>query len=99
MRAPVQVATESAMRAPLMWGRRPFSSSMLLLEATPMRVPSVSKRSTKRKAKITAKKSREKTEEKSILPQTGRGFKGMKAAKPAERLGKTLKVPNFGSGM
>ena len=26
MRAPVQVATESAMRAPLMWGRRPFSS-------------------------------------------------------------------------
>ena len=41
--APMVVATASAMRAPLMRGSFPSSSSMFALEETPTRVPRVSK--------------------------------------------------------
>ena len=65
--APTQVPMESAISAPLMWGRRPSSSSISALEATPIRVPSVSNRSTNRKENITAKKFSRPTPEKSVL--------------------------------
>ena len=65
--APAQVAMESASSAPLMWGSLPSSSSISALEATPMRVPRVSNRSTKRKENMTAKKFRMPTPEKSVL--------------------------------
>ena len=65
--APAQVAMESAISAPLMLGSLPSSSSMSALEATPIRVPRVSNRSTKRKENITAKKFRMPTPEKSVL--------------------------------
>ena len=65
--APAQVAMESAISAPLMWGSLPSSSSMSALDATPIRVPSVSNRSTNRKENITAKKFRMPTPEKSVL--------------------------------
>ena len=65
--APAQVAMESAISAPLMWGSLPSSSSMSALEATPIRVPRVSNRSTNRKENMTAKKFRMPTPEKSVL--------------------------------
>ena len=65
--APTQVPMESAISAPLMLGRRPSSSSISALEATPIRVPSVSNRSTNRKENITAKKFSRPTPEKSVL--------------------------------
>ena len=97
-RAPVQVAQASAIRAPLMWGSWPFSSSISLLAATPMRVPRVSKVSTNRKAKMTAKKFRLSTWEKSSFRNRGAGLMGAKEARPPDRLGNTLKVPSSGLG-
>ena len=50
--APAEVAIESARRAGLIFGSLPFSSSILAFVLTPMSVPSVSKRSTKRNEKM-----------------------------------------------
>ncbi len=55
--APTEVATASAQSAPEMRGRRPSLSRKPPFSETPMSVPSVSKRSTKKKANITTKKS------------------------------------------
>ena len=65
--APAQVAMESAIKAPLMRGSLPSSSSMSALDATPIRVPRVSNRSTNRKENMTAKKFRKSKWEKSVL--------------------------------
>ena len=51
--APAVVATASAIRASLISGSLPSLSSISPFIQTPIRVPSVSKRSTKRKEKIT----------------------------------------------
>ena len=97
--APMVVATASAMRAPLMRGSFPSSSSMFALEETPTRVPRVSKISTKRNAKRTTKKSGLITFEKSSCMKMGDRLTGVKEAMPAERSGRVLNAPFVGSGM
>ena len=69
--APAVVPIASASRAPRILGRRPCSSSIFALEAQPIRVPSVSNRSTNKKAKITEKKFRVNTFEKSSFIKVG----------------------------
>ena len=69
--APTVVATASAISAPLILGSFPSLSSMPALVDTPINVPSVSKRSTKRNANITTTNSSENTFLKSSFPNTG----------------------------
>lgn len=69
--APQVVPTASARRAFLISGRFPFSSSILALVATPVRVPRVSKISTNKKEKRTENISKENIFEKSSLKNTG----------------------------
>ena len=65
--APEAVATASAISAGLIPGSLPSSSNMSAFEATPISVPSVSKRSTKRNEKITTIKLNIPTPFKSTL--------------------------------
>ena len=65
--APTVVPMASAMSAGLMPGRRPSSSSISALVATPMSVPRVSKISTNRKENTTMMKLTMPTLEKSTL--------------------------------
>ena len=65
--APEVVATASAIKAPLIFGSFPSLSSISALDATPMRVPNVSKISTKRNANITTIKLIQSTLAKSAL--------------------------------
>ena len=69
--APTVVATASAISAPLILGSFPSLSSMPAFVDTPIRVPSVSKRSTKRNANTTTTNSSENTFLKSSFPNTG----------------------------
>ena len=69
--APAVVPMASAISAPRMEGSLPSSSSILALEAQPIRVPKVSNTSTKRKANTTTKKFKEKILLKSNLPKLG----------------------------
>ena len=65
--APAVVATASAMRAGLIEGSLPSLSISPAFVLTPMRVPRVSKRSTKRNANITTMKLNTPTASKSTL--------------------------------
>ena len=85
--APAAVPTASAMRAPLIFGSFPFSSSMSALEATPIRVPSVSNISTNRNANMMTTKSMVNTFEKSICIKVG-AMLGMEI--PLEKSGSRL---------
>ena len=85
--APTAVPTESESSAPRIRGRRPCSSSMLALDATPMRVPRVSNISTNRNANMTTRKSREATRLKSIFMKVGARL-GMEI--PLEKSGSRL---------
>lgn len=69
--APTDVPTESARSAPLILGSFPFLSNMSALDATPIKVPSVSNISTNKNANIITKKSRVNTIEKSIFIKVG----------------------------
>ena len=69
--APAVVPKASAKRAPLIAGSFPSSSSIFALDAQPIKVPRVSKTSTKRKAKTTTRKFKENTLLKSILKKVG----------------------------
>ena len=69
--APVVVATASAIRAPLILGSLPFSSNIFAFDETPINVPSVSNKSTNKKAKITTKNSNENTPSNFSFANTG----------------------------
>ena len=69
--APKVVPTASAINAPLILGSFPSSSNIPAFVDTPIKVPSVSKISTNKKAKTTTKKFKENTFEKSSLKNTG----------------------------
>ena len=69
--APAVVPKASAKRAPLIAGNFPSSSNIFALDAQPIKVPKVSKTSTKRKAKTTTRKFKENTLLKSILKKVG----------------------------
>ena len=69
--APTVVPMASARSAPLMRGSLPSLSSISALDAQPIRVPSVSKISTKRKEKTTTRKLTESTLLKSIFIKVG----------------------------
>ena len=97
--APAQVAMESAIRAPLMRGSLPSSSSISALEATPMRVPRVSNRSTKRKENMTAKKFRMPTPEKSVLNTCPKVLPSAEKSKLTKLVGMTEYIPASGLGI
>ena len=69
--APTVVPIASASSAPLIRGNLPSLSSMSAFEAQPIKVPSVSKISTKRKENTTTTKFRDKRSLKSILNRVG----------------------------
>ena len=69
--APTVVPTASERSAPLIFGSLPSLSSISALEATPIRVPSVSNISTNRNANMMTTKSSENTMEKSIFIKVG----------------------------
>ena len=69
--APTEVAIASESSAPRMRGSLPSLSSISALEATPIRVPNVSNRSTNRNANTTARKSKEAIFEKSSFINVG----------------------------
>ena len=69
--APAVVATASAIRAPLILGSFPSLSTNPAFVDTPISVPSVSKRSTKRNENTTTAKSRENIFEKSSFAKPG----------------------------
>ena len=85
--APTDVPTESASNAPLIFGRLPSLFSISALEATPIRVPSVSNISTNKNANMITKKSSEKTMEKSVFKNVG-AMLGMES--PPEKSGSRL---------
>ena len=85
--APAQVATASAISAPLMRGSFPFLSSMFALEDTPIRVPMVSNISTNRNANMITKNSPVFRMEKSSFPKIGARL-GMES--PLEKSGNRL---------
>ena len=97
--APAQVAMESASSAPLMWGSLPSSSSMSALEATPIRVPRVSNRSTKRNENMTAKKFRMPTPLKSTLNTWPKVLPRAEKSKLMNEVGMTEYMPASGLGM
>ena len=94
--APTVVPTASERRAPLIFGSLPSLSSMSALEATPIRVPSVSNMSTKRNANMITTKSSENTMEKSIFIKVG-AMLGTEI--PAEKSGRRLYHPASTSGL
>ena len=69
--APTLVPTASAISAPLILGSFPSLSSRSALEATPIKVPRVSNRSTNKKANMMTKKSNEKNLLKSMCIKVG----------------------------
>lgn len=69
--APAVVPRASAIRACLALGRCPFLSSIPALLVTPTSVPTVSKKSTKKKVNTTIQKSSEAIPEKSIFANMG----------------------------
>ena len=69
--APAVVPMASASRAPRIEGSLPSSSSISALDAQPIKVPKVSNTSTKRKAKTTTRKLRERILLKSNLANVG----------------------------
>ena len=75
--APAVVPIASDMSAWLALGRRPFSSSMLARLETPTSVPTVSKKSTKKKASVTLQKAGCASIEKSIFMNIGESDGGM----------------------
>ena len=75
--APAVVPMASARRASLARGRRPSGSSMPARLVTPTRVPTVSKKSTKKKEKTTIQKLGLARPEKSIFPKIGMTEGGM----------------------
>ena len=70
-RAPTEVPTASAIRAPRILGSFPSASSIFALDATPISVPSVSNMSTNKNANIIIKKSRLNNPEKSTCINVG----------------------------
>ena len=97
--APTLVATASASSAPLMRGSLPSSSSMSALEATPIRVPSVSNRSTKRNANMTTMKLTMLKLEKSRLNTWPKVLPREEKSKLTKAVGMTEYIPASGSGM
>ena len=93
--APAVVATESAKRAPLIFGRRPSLSSISALEATPIRVPKVSNKSTNMKVITIVTKFRVAMALKSICMKVGAR---LGIAMPLAKLGITENMPWAGSG-
>ena len=75
--APAVVPIASDMSAWLALGRRPFSSSILARLETPTSVPTVSKKSTKKKASVTLQKAGCASIEKSIFMNIGESDGGM----------------------
>ena len=71
---------------------------MSAFEATPISVPSVSKRATKREARTTTRKSRDAARDRSSFRKIGDGSAGRNEATPAEKSGSTLNRPSFGLG-
>ena len=91
--APTEVPMASDNRAPRILGSFPSLSSISALEATPMRVPRVSNRSTNRNANMTTKKSRDKIPEKSICIKVGARLGTLI---PLEKSGSRLYMPISG---
>ena len=94
-RAPPVVAMESASKAPSIFGSLPSLSSILALEATPIRVPRVSNKSTNMKESMIVIKLKVKIALKSSCMKVGARL-GTEI--PLAKLGITENIPSFGFG-
>ena len=93
--APMAVAVESAKKAFWIFGSLPFSSSISALEATPIKVPKVSNKSTNIKATMMVIKLKVAIALKSSCIKVGARL-GMEM--PLEKLGNREKAPSLGLG-
>ena len=93
--APREVPMASDSSAPLIFGSFPSLSSMSALDATPIRVPSVSNISTNRNANMMVTKFSDRIPEKSILKKVD-AMLGIPS--PLEKSGNTLNMPSSALG-
>ena len=93
--APTEVAIESANKAGLILGSFPSLSSISALDATPIRVPSVSNMSTNRNANMMVRKLNEKMPLKSSFKNVG-AMLGRE--RPELKSGSTLNMPRSALG-